>query len=367
MRAQKAATPVDGMKDKAVVGASFRAERPNAVVMERSSVEEGDIQLRREASLRALVDQLSHGDGEIQRRVSAEHQSADVARLWLSLTTSAVMELAASFLDSRSLRCCFHTTRSAGQWCTPFGETTDTADSARKLLRNLQCASNAHMHRFVVSSGSKMEQQFVPWYFGVAFAFLFKFCTGMPDMPDWSAVPRHRRKGDAPKVPFALWVKVMSRRVEQQLKRDWLFGFTMSNVLFRSLLNQCRTVYSYEKVRRSDGSMGFSAAELESGAISICQALDGKYKDLNGRLKKVNCDFTKVRYAVHLNEAGKRLLQNLEHTSRQINGTNEVRKLMRYETNAGRIRRGVPIFITLSPDEKQNVLMLRMHRSRRND
>ena len=40
---------------------------------------------------------------------------------------------------------------------------------------------------------------------------------------------------------------------------------------------------------------------------------------------------------------------------------------MRYETNAGRTRRGVPIFITFSPDEKQNVLMLRMHRSRRND
>ena len=86
----------------------------------------------------------------------------------------------------------------------------------------------------------------------------------------------------------------MTRRVEQQLKRDWSFGFTMSNVLFRSMLNQCRTVYSYEKVRRADGSMGFTAAELESGAISICRALDGKYKDLDGRLKKVNGDFTKV-------------------------------------------------------------------------
>ena len=40
---------------------------------------------------------------------------------------------------------------------------------------------------------------------------------------------------------------------------------------------------------------------------------------------------------------------------------------MRYETNAGRIRRGVPIFITFSPDEKHNVLMLRLHRSRRKD
>ena len=51
--------------------------------------------------------------------------------------------------------------------------------------------------------------------------------------------------------------------------------------------------------------MGFSAAELEAGAISICEALDGKYKDLDGKVKKVNGDFTKVKFAVNLNEAGK--------------------------------------------------------------
>ena len=45
----------------------------------------------------------------------------------------------------------------------------------------------------------------------------------------------------------------------------------------------------------------------------------------------------------------------------------EVRKMMRYETNADRVRRGVPIFVTWSPDEKNNVLILRLHRSRRND
>ena len=76
--------------------------------------------------------------------------------------------------------------------------------------------------------------------------------------------------------------------MEQQLRRDWLLGFTMSSVLFHSLLNQCRTVYAYEKTKRADGTVGFSAAELEAGAISICQALDGKYQDLDGRWKKVN-------------------------------------------------------------------------------
>ena len=82
----------------------------------------------------------------------------------------------------------------------------------------------------------------------------------------------------------------------------------MWNVLFRSTLNQCRTVYSYENIRREDGSMGYSPEELQTGAISICQALDGKYKDLDGKVKKVNGDFTKVGYALNLNDAWKRLL-----------------------------------------------------------
>ena len=49
--------------------ASVRDERPNAVVMERSGVEEGDIQLRREASLRALVTKLDEdaASGEAAR------------------------------------------------------------------------------------------------------------------------------------------------------------------------------------------------------------------------------------------------------------------------------------------------------------
>ena len=93
--------------------------------------------------------------------------------------------------------------------------------------------------------------------------------------------------------------------------------------------------------------MGYTPEELQNGAISICQALDGKYKDSHGKYK--DSDGTKVKYALNINDAGKRLLQNLSHTTRQVKGTMEVRKLMRYETNAGRIRRGVSIFVTWSP------------------
>ena len=140
----------------------------------------------------------------------------------------------------------------------------------------------------------------------------------------------------------------------------------MGNVLFKSLVNRCKTVYSYQSVKREDGSTGFSAAELETGVISICKALSGTYRDLDGKRKQIQGDITKVKYAIS-DEAGLRLLKNLEHTSMQIPGTVEIRKIMRYATNAGRVRRGVPIFITWSPDEKHNVLMLRLSRSRLND
>jgi hypothetical protein len=74
-----------------------------------------------------------------------------------------------------------------------------------------------------------------------------------------------------------------------------------------------------------------------------------------------------VKYSTALTDAGRRLLRNLEHSSRQLKGTMEVRKITRFKTHAGRIRRGVPIFVTWSPDEKHNVLMIRMHRARAND
>ena len=40
---------------------------------------------------------------------------------------------------------------------------------------------------------------------------------------------------------------------------------------------------------------------------------------------------------------------------------------MRFNTNAMRIRYGVPIFVTFSPDEAHNLLMIRLSRTRRND
>ena len=122
----------------------------------------------------------------------------------------------------------------------------------------------------------------------------------------------------------------------------------------------------YDKV---DGRHVCIAQELEEGAIIICTAFDGDYTNpsLSNRRQKINGDLTKVRWATSLTGAGRKLLDNLEYVCSQIPGTMEIRKMMRFATHAGRLPKGVLIFVTWSPDEKQNVQMLRLSRTRRND
>ena len=129
-------------------------------------------------------------------------------------------------------------------------------------------------------------------------------------MPAFSRKSRYRRKDDAPRIEPSLWVRVMARRVEGQLHRDGLFGFVSWNYLFRSAVNLSRTLYSYESPENGT-CKGFTAKDLQEGAISICRALYGKYTDVNGKLMDVRGDMTKVRFVPGLGASAKRLLQKL--------------------------------------------------------
>ena len=76
---------------------------------------------------------------------------------------------------------------------------------------------------------------------------------------------------------------------------------------------------------------------------------------------------TKLRYVAKLSEAAKRLLRMVEHITRKLPGTQETQRMMRFDTHAYRVRYGVPIFVTFTPDEAHNTVMLRLSRSRRGD
>ena len=159
----------------------------------------------------------------------------------------------------------------------------------------------------------------------------------------------------------------MSRRIEASVSRDWTFGFVTWNYLFRSSVNLTRSVYAYERKDGQDTTATCTPADLEKGAVEIARALWGKYKDVNRNLQAVNGDMTKVRYVPNLSESAQVLLKNIEHASRTLPGTQETIRIMRCQTQALRIKYGTPLFITFSPEESHNLLMIRLSRKRRSD
>ena len=66
---------------------------------------------------------------------------------------------------------------------------------------------------------------------------MFTHNAGFSYMPKLARQPRHRRTDDAPRIETGAWVKTMSRRIEDSVSRDRLFGFVTWSYLFRSSAN----------------------------------------------------------------------------------------------------------------------------------
>ena len=79
--------------------------------------------------------------------------------------------------------------------------------------------------RVEMKTGNELLGLLRPYYVGVAFYFIVSYCTAMPDPPAFMRRPRHRRKDYAPRVEISDWVRIMARRCEAPLQKDWSFGF----------------------------------------------------------------------------------------------------------------------------------------------
>ena len=133
-------------------------------------------------------------------------------------------------------------------------------------------------------------------------------------------------------------------------------------------MNLSRTLWSYETVKQDGVDVKVTAQQLEAAAIAIVKGLRGTYvRPGDNKPMPVNGDLTKLKYVPTLSPVAKRILNNAEATTRKMSGTQETRRQMRFDTNALRVKYGVPIFVTFSPDEKHNLLMLRLSRTRKND
>jgi hypothetical protein len=298
------------------VAGRLATAKPNGVVLEKSSNDEADLQAQKMSALRHFATKCVNRVGEAASDSEGEATEDEVA---------AQEKSSSDF--GRAAACPKKKPRIAASRAVRDGD-------AAKIASEYGMAKK--VERLAIGAGNAMIDQFEPWYFGVVFPFIFKYCTGMPDPPAFSKKQRFRRKDDAPRIEAPLWVQVMSRRIEAQLNRDWHFGFVSWNYRFRSTVNLSRTFYSYDVKHvndEGDRCGGLTAKDLESGAIELCKALTGTY-DQFGTKRRVNGDMTKLRYVPGLSAAARKLLQNIEHCPWRLPGTQETRRLMRFDTHA---------------------------------
>ena len=142
--------------------------QPNAVVLEKGEADDTDINAQRIEALRHISEQLT---GNTERvTLTREHS-----------------QKGAGSGDVEPHR---KKSRREGQ----LSNTRAVADQCEGSSPPQQA-----LESFAVITGNKMIDQFEPWYFGVAFAFVFSYCIGMPDVYHFAETARHRRPLDAPR------------------------------------------------------------------------------------------------------------------------------------------------------------------------
>ena len=203
LHVQKAATPVEGRHEawNEAAAHALQMQRPNAVVMERSSFPEADTNKSRAAAFAyiaqnsgrptpsALASRSPRREDTRQRTASKARSrsprapgthtrtSAATAVLSRSHATQHILVLASTFLALGDVA------RMSVSSCSQYHTIVDWPTASTNLAAHIEALTTT-WRTYVVATGNQMMNQFVPWYFGVAFAFCFKYCIGMPDMPD---------------------------------------------------------------------------------------------------------------------------------------------------------------------------------------
>eukprot|EP00435_Cladocopium_sp_Y103_P067307 s284_g29.t2 len=170
-----------------------------------------------------------------------------------------------------------------------------------------------------------------------------------------------RRRQSA--VELAEFTELMGHRCEHQFGGDWCFSYVRWNYLFRQQLHRAKGLSLRRLGAREEGEEGnLQGEELKNAACEISAGLSGKYLGSDGQLRPVGGDLNKVAYIPGISKAALRLLQEARHIMGKLPGTTGVRTLMRYRAKAMQVAYGTPVFVTLSPAEKHNYLMLRLAR-----
>ena len=167
-------------------------------------------------------------------------------------------------------------------------------------------------------------------------------------------------------VSSAEYTRGMARRVETQMRADWMAVPMLQNLHFRHTMLRTPSLRVRHEVADTEAAQARSK-ELCEAAACLYHRLWHGYMVRNGKRRKIDGDSTKLRYAENLTATERELLRNLGYIGRNLPGTQQARLQMGSCLFGARTCYGDGVFITISPSERHSGLSLRLSRSRKHD
>ena len=171
--------------------------------------------------------------------------------------------------------------------------------------------------------------------------------------------------GYRPAINMGDWLAGLTRRVEHQVRSDWLFIPGMRNIYFRFLGITAR-LGSIVKKYSEETSSAFTQ-RLTTAVKGLHDILAKGYYGSASHQRPIAGNLTVLHLAQGLNSTQKQIVHNMRAVTRNIAGTQEIRRSMGHVFQSASVGYGHGLFLTISPNEKHSCLVLRLHRTRIQD
>ena len=216
-----------------------------------------------------------------------------------------------------------------------------------------------------VQTGSKFVDQWKPECISQALPFTFSRAVGGAEYDDSSRT--RRRFEDSPQVSSSEFTRGICLRVESQFRCDWSCLVLLRNLHFRWSVLRSKKLFN-----NLDVFAGKPAEDVANQYIVAVQDLykmlrNGTYKHQSGRQLPLKGDVCKLLHAEGVTPLQKQLLRNLQFVGAGISGVQGTRQHIGRCMTGGPVFYGLPLFLTLSPNERYSSLALRLSRYRVND
>ena len=159
----------------------------------------------------------------------------------------------------------------------------------------------------------------------------------------------------------------MTLRIESQFRCDWNCFPLLRNLHFRRSVTRSKKIWNFSDViaGQPDDSHANQYIVAAQGLYQLLRK--GTYLHQCGRQLPLNGDVSKLLHASGITPVQRQLLLNLQFVGAGISGVQGTRMHIGRCMFGGHASYGLPLFLTLSPNERYSSLVLRLSRYRVND